>query len=453
MGAAGAEDRGEGWARMGKDRTARALVAGVIAVGLVAIGAAGSADAATAAGGTVVNTATLPEIPLATFSNALLPGAVTTDRGIKLGGIGSDLYPTGVPNEYWAVTDRGPNGQIKVAGVNRRTFPVPGFTPTIVRLRVQGSTLKILRAIPITDRHGKGVTGLSNQATHDEAPFDYLAQNPLAYNPEGLDTEGLIRAHDGTFWLAEEYSPSLVHVAADGRVLARYVPEGLGLTGTDYPVVEALPAIFASRKTNRGFEGLGLLANGDLIIDLQSPLSNPTAAVGNASLITRLLRFSTRTKQVTAEYAYKFDPVSTVDPSEDEQSEMKSSALIGYGAHQVLIEERTDKAARLYLADLTSATNILGTRWDLSATSPSLEAGATGVTVPSKTLVVDFGATAGVPAKIEGIALIDRRTVAIANDNDFGMTDGTGAFDANGQLVDSGIRSQLLYVRLPAPIH
>nr|WP_218617349.1 esterase-like activity of phytase family protein [Cryptosporangium aurantiacum] len=426
-----------------------AAVAGAVAL---ALATAGTPTQAATGGGTVLKTATLPDIPLAQFSNALLPGSVASDRGVDLGGIGSDLYPTGVPGEFWTVTDRGPNGQIKVDGKNRRTFPVPGFDPAIVKIKVTGSKIEVLKAIPITNRSGRGVTGLSNQATHDEAPYDYRAQTPLAYNPEGLDTEGLVRAEDGSFWLADEYGPSLVHVSSSGRVLARYVPKGLNLTGTDYPVIEVLPAIFAKRKVNRGFEGLGLLPGGDLVLVLQSPLSNPDAATGEASRTTRLVRFSPRKKRVVAEYAYGFDAVSTVDPSEDDQNEMKSSAVIGIGRNTILVEERTDVAARVYRVDFKRATNILGTKWDDPATAPTLEQSATGVTLPTKKLVIDLGATAGVPKKIEGIAVVDRKTIAIINDNDFGMTDGAAAFDANGQLVDSGIETKLLYVRLPGSL-
>nr|WP_205751919.1 esterase-like activity of phytase family protein [Cryptosporangium phraense] len=415
---------------------------------LTALTATGTPASAATSGGTVLKTATLPDIPLARFSNSLLPGSVTNDRNVDLGGIGSDLYPTGVPGEFWAITDRGPNGQIKVDGKNRRTFPVPSFDPAIVRIRVKGSTIQVIKAIPITNRHGKGVTGLPNQKTHDEAPYDYAAATPLNYDPEGLDTEGIVRAKDGSFWLADEYGPSLVHVSPSGKVLARYVPKGLGLTGTDYPVVESLPAIFAKRKINRGFEGLGLLPGGDLVIVLQSPLSNPDGDAGDASRTTRLVRFSTHARKVVAEYAYGFDAVSTVDPSEDDPSALKSSAVIGIDNHTVLVEERTDNAARLYRIDLRKATNILGSKWDDPATSPSLEE-ATGVPVPPKKLVIDLGATPGVPKKIEGIALVDRKTIAIVNDNDFGMTDGAAAFDANGNLVDSGIQTQLQYVRLP----
>jgi hypothetical protein len=381
---------------------------------------------------------------------------VDNDRGINLGGIGSDIYPAGRKGEFWTVTDRGPNGQIKVDGKKRRTFPVPGFDPAIVKVRVSGDTVKVLQAIPITTSSGKAVTGLSNLAGRDEAPYTYDARTLLSYNPNGLDTEGIVRAKDGSFWLVDEYGPSLVHVSARGKVLTRYVPKGLNLTGTDYPVVETLPAIFLHRKINRGFEGLAQLPGGDLVMALQSPLSLPDGDAGDALRTTRLVRFSPKKQAVTAEYAYRFDAVNVVDPSEDDTSELKISSIVAVGGDRLLVEERTDKAARLQLVKLARHSSILGGAYDNDTTSPSLEQlddpAASGVPVLRKHLVVDLGKVAGVPGKIEGIARVDHDTLALMNDNDFGMTDGAGAFDAQGRLIDSGIKTTLTYLRLPHSI-
>ncbi|MFE5217761.1 MULTISPECIES: esterase-like activity of phytase family protein [unclassified Streptomyces] len=437
----------------GRGRVHRSLVTGLPLALAAALVAAGTATAAPSGDARVVRTATLGELPLGAFSNALLPGTVGDDRGVKLGGIGSDVYPAGRKDEYWTVTDRGPNGQIKVDGKKRRTFPVPGFDPAIVKIRVCGDTVEVIDAIPLTTSSGKAVTGLPNQKSRDEAPYTYDAGTALSYDPNGLDTEGIVRAVDGSFWLVDEYGPSLVHVSARGKVLTRYVPEGLHLTGADYPVVEALPSILLHRKINRGFEGLALLPGGDLVLALQSPLSLPDADAGNASRTTRLLRFSPRKMAVTAEYAYRFDPVDVVDPSEDDTSELKISSVVAVGGNRLLVEERTDKAARLQLVELGHRSDILGGPWDDDTTSPSLEQlddpAAQGVPVLAKRLVVDLGKVAGVPGKIEGIARVDRDTLALVNDNDFGMTDGAGAFDAQGRLVDSGIRTTVTYVRLP----
>jgi hypothetical protein len=79
----------------------------------------------------------LPDIPLSRFQNELLPEhAIADDRGMMLGGIGSDLWHGSGDDqdEFWGVTDRGPNDEIKVKvggeKETRRTFPVPEFTPS-----------------------------------------------------------------------------------------------------------------------------------------------------------------------------------------------------------------------------------------------------------------------------------------------------------------------------------
>ncbi|MDQ0954333.1 hypothetical protein QFZ24_008256 [Streptomyces phaeochromogenes] len=440
----------------GRRSVHRSVAAGVPLALLAALTVSGTAVGAPSGEARVTGSATLGDIPLGTFSNTLLPGTVGDDRGVHLGGIGSDIYPAGRKGEFWTVTDRGPNGQIKVAGEKRRTFPVPGFDPAIVRIRVSGDTVKVLDAIPVTTSSGKPVTGLSNQKGRDEAPYSYDAKAPLSYNPNGLDTEGIVRAEDGSFWLVDEYGPSLIHVSARGKVLTRYVPKGLGLTGADYRVVEALPAVLLHRKVNRGFEGLAQLPGGDLVMAVQSPLSLPDTDAGEASLTTRLLRFSPKKRAVTAEYAYRFDPVNVVDPSEDDTSELKISSVVAVGRDRLLVEERTDKAARLQVVKLTRGADILGDKWDDGTTAPSLEQlddpAASGVPVLRKRLVVDLGSVKGVPGKIEGVARVDHDTLALINDNDFGMTDGPEAFDARGRLVDSGIETTVTYVRLPRGI-
>jgi hypothetical protein len=402
-----------------------------------------------------VSVATLPDIGLAAFQNATLPGTVADDRGVDLGGIGSDLYPAGRSGEYWMITDRGPNGQIKVNDKNRRTFPVPEFDPAIVRVRVDGSRMRVLRSIPIRTRSGEPVSGLSNLPDYDEKPYNYNATTELPYNPNGLDTEGLIVARDGTFWLSEEYSPSVLHVARDGRVLARFVPKGLGLTGTGYPVIESLPEIFLTRQGNRGFESMALAPDGRTLYTMnQSPLENPDEDTGETSRQLRILAIDARSGRPKAEYVYRMEDVTTFDPgAEGDQNEMKVSGLVALGRDRLLVDERTDDVAKLYVADLRRATNLLGGEWDDDDTSPSLEQLASptagDLVAARKTLALDLSKVEGVPGKVEGVAVPNPWTVAVSSDNDFGMTDGPEAFDENGRLVDSGIESKLVTIRLP----
>jgi hypothetical protein len=403
-------------------------------------------------------TYTLPDIPLASFQNEALPEhPIENDRGMLLGGIGSDLWqgPDDPDDEFWLVTDRGPNGQIEVDDENRRTFPVPDFTPLILHVKAADGALTVIEAFPIVNAAGEPVTGLSNLEASDEKPYDFAAAEELAFNPDGLDVEGLVRTTDGTFWLAEEYRPSLIKVDATGKVLARYVPEGIALPGAGYPVEGTLPAIYGLRQANRGFEGLALSGDGTTLYALlQSPLSNPDEETGEASRVGRILAVDVATGTPVAEYAYHLEAANEFDPAVDEgdQNEMKLSGLVWLDESTLLALERTDEVARLYTLDLTDATNILGSNWDDPATTPSLESldlqdlAAAGVTSLAKTLLVDLEALPEMPDKIEGVTLVDDETIAVINDNDFDI----GEFDETGQHVGDGTPSQLLVIETGA---
>ena len=406
----------------------------------------------------VIATYTLPDTPIKAFQNAAFPGNVANDRKVLLGSVGSDLWrgPKDPRDEFWMITDRGPNGQIAVDGKNRRTFWVPEFNPTIVRVKTEGKAIKIVDAIPIVGQSGKPVTGLPNLKDIDEAPYNYSAQELLPLNPNGLDTEGLVRTSAGDFWISEEYSPSIVHVDRTGKVIKRYIPEGLNLDGTDYPVAKVLPSIYGKRKINRGFEGITL--SGDektLYMVLQSPLLNPDRKTGEASRNSRVLVFDIPREKVTAEYVYRFDVSKEFDPNpKNTPDEMKLSGVIAMNPTTLLILERTDLVAKLYSVDLSQATNILGSRWNDVKTAPALESiadpASAEVRVLPKTLVLDLSSLKGMPEKIEGIALLDQNTIAVANDNDFDSED--SKYDAEGNNVGKGKISQILVISLAKPL-
>ena len=245
------------------------------------------------------------------FQNAILPDSLANDRNLLVGSIGSDMWhgPNDPPDEFWLVFDRGPNGLGTVGNQRRRTFPLPEFSLVILRVQMEGDSINVLQSILILTQHGKPVTGLPNTDGRDEVPYDYSAQSKLQYNPNGLDTEGLVRTSAGDFWLCDEYSPSIVHVDQIGKVLKRYIPEGLTLDGVDYPLAPVRLRRF-TRKINRGFEGMTISTDEKtLYLVLQSPLSNPDKKTGDASRHTRLLVFDIASEKPTAEYVYRFDAI------------------------------------------------------------------------------------------------------------------------------------------------
>jgi hypothetical protein len=418
----------------------------------------------------VIGDATLGDIPIAVLQNSRLPGSIDEGRQLLLGGVGSDLWrsPSDPPGELWMVTDRGPNSQVRVGSENRRTFPVPGFTPTILRVRLDGPALEVLDWIPIVGQSGRPVTGLPNGAGQEE-PYDYSGHVRLAYNPSGLDVEGLVRTPAGEFWAADEYGPSLVRIHGNGRVLRRYMPQGLQIAGADYPVMQALPAIFSTRAPNRGFEGLALSPDATtLYLALQSPLANPDPRTGNRSQHARILVFDIATEQVTAEYVYQLGAADAPEPTaraaprtkpggqpkpeRPTVPETRLSALTFAGPSTLLVLERTTALAWVYRASIGDATNILGTRWDDLATNPSLEGVPdlleSGVAPLGKALSIDLATLPAIPEKLEGLAVLDATTLAVANDNDFDI----GVIDSNGLNIGAGVKSRLLTILLPAPL-
>jgi hypothetical protein len=416
---------------------------------------------AAAPAGQAVAAALFPDISIAQLQNARLPDSVKDDHQILLGGVGSDLWrgPADPPDEVWMVTDRGPRGRGD-NGNDRQAFAIPEYTPMILHVRLGAvdsagvGGAEVLEAIPVVGQSGRPVTGLPNLDGRDERPMDFRARARLTYNPSGLDPEGLARTPNGDLWLADEYGPSLVHLDAGGMVLKRFVPEGVTLDGADYPVAAALPAIFAKRADDGGFEGLTASPDGStLFLAMQGPLSNPNNDTGNKSRNTRILVFDVASEQITGEYVYRFESVRVFDPSQKaDPDDLKITALALTGDGQLLVLERTPNAARLYLADRRVATNILGTRWDDPATRPGLEASDSvavlNILALVKTLVLDLTPLPGVPQKLEGIAVLNPSTILVANDNDFDI----GKFDGKGNNTGKGERSLIVTVTLPQPL-
>ena len=127
----------------------------------------------------------------------------------------------------------------------------------------------------------------------------------------------------------------------------------MALDGADYPVAPVLPAIFAKRAHDGGFEGLTASPDGGtLYLAMQGPLSNPNNDTAERSRNARILVFDVASEQVTAEYVYRFESIWAFDPSKKaDPDDMRITALALTAGGQLLVLERTPNAARLYLAD------------------------------------------------------------------------------------------------------
>ncbi|MEK8130740.1 esterase-like activity of phytase family protein [Paenibacillus filicis] len=373
--------------------------------------------------------------------------------GIKMS-VGSSLthLPGDPDNVFYSTADRGPNGEVVVDGETRRTFPLVSYTPSIYKIQVDKGEIKILETIPLkvkgVDPVSKtaNITGLPNVASRDEKPYDKEAKTLLSYDPYGLDIEGIAyNAKDDTFWISEEYGPSIVQVKRDGTILQRIVPQGMKalLDSPEVPLVETIPAAYLTRRQNRGMEAVGITSDGKwMFAAMQSPLRNPDKKTDNSRAL-RILKFDLSTLKPVAEYAYITEDASQF--KDLVQADIVISDLVAVNENTLLIDERDknagDKAQlkRIYLTDLSRATNILGKYDDAKATGKTLEQFSVaeltqqGIRSPQKRTVLD-AVEFGFPfEKIEGISLVNGNILSFVNDNDFGVAGDTGA--GNGTLL------------------
>lgn len=360
-------------------------------------------------------------------------------------GIGSAAFrradaPDGV---FVTVSDRGPNFPCReakaIAGVDGdqlcagieggRIHPRPDYSPTIYRIRVEGGGFRILGSIPITDGEGRPVTGMPNPLTKakTEIPVDALGQK-LERRASAIDAEGIVELADGTFWIGEENAPSILHVAADGKVIRRLVPAGSegDFARAGYPVEGKLPAILAKRQLNRGIESMAVSPDERFLwFIVQNPLANPDAKAYQTARNTRLFRYDRLEDRLVGEYVYELTPMAEFKGEESKaQSAARVSELLALDGERFLVVDRTERTTKIVLIDTRGATDILGSKWDDPATAPSLEQTSlaeAGIVPVAKKLVLDSSAHPELPSKIEGMAFFADGSLMLINDDDFGI--------------------------------
>ena len=331
-------------------------------------------------------------------------------------------------NQFVGITDRGPNG---VGGEEeskgRRTFPLPEFCPAIVKLTVTNSQIRVSGVVPLHDGKGRFLTGLSTTEGEERLYESADATQPIPLDPDGVDPEAIRLLPDGSYLVSEEYSPSVLVVAPDGRVLVRYTPKGKPLPGATYPVREILPSVFAERRMNKGFENLALSADGKWAYAiLQSPMGDVAEPRYAESRVHRVLKLDVGNAleaKVVAEYLALGDAADHF-PGKQAQQKIYWSDADWIGPDRLLVIERGKHETHLVTVDLSRATNILGRSGEsgLSFEDSTQSPVEKGVTAAEPRQV---WSTRGRPEfegeKLEGLAVLQPSEVALANDNDFGI--------------------------------
>lgn len=422
----------------------RALLRHSLLAGLLALAPATHLSGPALAGDTKLLTT---DDPLADWRAMTYPGGKAAAFTVGLGSA-AFRHPADPANSIYVVSDRGPNFTCKAARKiigeasqplcrdvkGARIYPTPDYTPSIYRLELDpaGGRFAVKDVIALKTASGTAITGLLNPQTAAQTDRALDARgDKLPFDPNAIDAEGLVKLSDGSFWIGEEMGPSVLRVAADGRIVQRIVPaDAVGdYAGADTEIVGGLPAILSRRHKNRGIESMAVSPDEThLYFMLQNPLDNPDAETYAQARNTRLFKMERASGRLVGEYVYQLDDPRSfaLDPS-DKQNAPRVSEVTAIGGDRLLVLERTNKTTKLHEVSLAGATNILAGKWDDPATRPSLEQlndlSGSGVTALAKTLRFDTARDfPDAPVKLEGIAFLGDGTLALINDNDFGIT-------------------------------
>jgi hypothetical protein len=429
-----------------------------------------------------------------TFDPATMPSIGTTAAGqtLFLGGF-SGLWFEGIDPgtgryKFITHTDRGPNAE--PTGIDR-PFLLPNFTPEIVRFELdrKSGALRVTERIQLKrddqeeNEDGDGdadddgdeaklLTGLPNTAISDNpnTPFNDERAVDLLGNEQPLDEfggdfEGMAVDADGSFWMVDEYRPAIYHFGENGVLIERFVPIGTaaaagksaGTFGT-----EALPAVLGQRRQNRGFEAIAY-DGGKIYAFMQSPLRNPDSLSNtdlNAMKNIRVVEFDPVTL-ATKQFIYVLDNPAPSDNPDDTRAD-KIGDAVSFGNGEFLVLERDDDSLpednaaviekKIYRFNLIGATDVstyidtVGTTGKTVDQLTVPEMVANGIQPIAKVLHVDLNeAGYNQVQKVEGLTLINAQTLAVLNDNDFGVAsiivnpDGTFTLNYQPEPIQLGV--------------
>jgi len=382
------------------------------------------------------------------------PGTTAGGAVVPGGGL-SGLYATGRDSlgrlTFLAPADRGPNGNggskdvVKTdgsAGTDGTLDPVqpfllPNYQARFYKLALdeRSGVVTVVAEVKLTQKDGfTPITGRSN-GKGDQIPVD-ADGTLLSYDALGADLESIVQDKDGNIWMSDEYRPSIYKFSPTGQLIERFVPIGAavaaGLTAGTLGT-ESLPAEYAKRQTNRGFEGMAYDAGkGKLYAFVQSPLDDLGTNDGTKGSLIRILEVDASNGKPTAEYLYPMAGKGSVTGSDTQVYENKVDKIgdVAYdAARQVFYVLERDSTAgalsykQVFEVSLKGATNILGNAIANEENLSIDNLAGQGIKLANKVLLTNLASEGYLPNdKPEGLALLDDGRLAVINDNDFGIT-------------------------------
>lgn len=326
----------------------------------------------------------------------------------RFGGYGSGIAWLGKGTQYAVISDRGPGDGATSYRCRFHLLDIAVSEEAVPAVRVELCETQLL-----THRTGQPLIGSAAAFASTGTTLG------LRFDPEAIRASGR-----GSFFIADEYGPSVLEFDSSGRNIGELViPARFGIGNPAAKPEDELPPVnMSGRQPNKGMECLAISADGETLFGLmQGPLFQDGALDKENKRVgtnLRLVEFQRRTG-MTREFLYPLD-----------HADYGCSEIEAIAPGRFLVIERDGKPGmpgsikRLYEIDLREATDI--SRFNsLPATGIPV-----GVRPVAKRLFLDlldpcWGLVGdSFPAKIEGIALGPKlrdgsRVLLITSDNDF----------------------------------
>jgi hypothetical protein len=360
--------------------------------------------------------------------------------------------------------------------------------------------LTLADTVLLTDTTSKPLTGLDplvdgvRPAVGGYPPLPQATTGAIS-----IDAEAIVQLDDGSFFISDEYGPSIYRFSADGRMISAirppeaFIPKRNGQDsfssnnpGPDAPAPKpANPE--SGRQNNQGFEGLALTPDGKYLVALlQSATRQDGGTSPETRQNTRMLTYDVIDRdhpKLVREYVV---PLPFYTNAEGKRRIAAQSELLALDDNRFLVicrdsdggyasKSPTSRYRRIELLDTSKATNIAGSPYDSGVSLAPTGKLVDGIVPATLTTFIDINDNAqlgkvglhnGEPndrnnlyEKWEGLALLPALDPAnprdfflfVSNDNDFITQNG---FQANAPYKDQSgadVDTMVLVYRVTVP--
>ena len=276
--------------------------------------------------------------------------------------------------------------------------------------------LRVQRLAPAFADHSVDVVGGLNLTDPDGLVPWKLTRTDRVLTGADFDVESIVKAKDGSYWIGDEFGPYLLHFDRAGRLLTAPTP----LPGVTAPETAARTGGTANLGSSKGFEGLAASPDGRYLY----PLLEGTVT-GDVAGRLRFNEYDVRAQRYTGtRYAYQLETATNA-----------IGDAIAVDRDRFLIIERdngqgaTAVFKRIYLADKRDRDRD-------GAMDKTLLVDLMNVANPRR--VGGFDRTFTFPFQtIEDVVILDEKTIAVLNDNNFPFSSGrtAGKADDNEWII------------------